>query len=406
MEKKIYIDKLINYIMLICTLYLGQLGVIVCVKYVEYASVIILAGCLIPILIGIPFFIVKRVNVSVFEIVIGLLLILNYFLTMLLNHDYRIAYGLMTLNVLDAVFYSMLYKREDFYKAYIYIMATIIIMSGVATYLILPCFREFLTSFHNSNQELFWDLWFAFPLEGDGMYRLNCIWNEPGIFAVYTMFALLLAFFYVDTNVFIKVVLVLGMLLSGSSTGYVVLLLVMGTYVLDEIIKRRRWRIMIWFALIGIALILGCYYVFTEQFMYVISKYSVHNISFIGRFAPMLYNMECWLKSPIWGNGFSEGFFRVNNFLYQGVLFCNTSTTTNLFNQFGFFVPVMSILASCRIAAISKKNILVMILIFFILVLGVNFEDQTLDAFYVIMLFSVFMKDDEKVTNKRACCES
>jgi hypothetical protein len=156
-------------------------------------------------------------------------------------------------------------------------------------------------------------------------------------------------------------------------------------------LKKNNIMILIVFIVAGILGVGIMYMLMPEAMEDIIGKYQFSSLNLAGRLAPMIYNMDKWRTSPLYGLGFHEGDFRVNYKIYRGVLFANTSTTTLLFHNFGFLLPLLSIISSWKISSLKKANKIIVLLLTFTLVLGVNFENQVLDQIYTIILFTVFM---------------
>lgn len=402
--KKINIDSCLKHLLMFCFLYLGQWSVINYAKYARFSTLVLLLEFGIGVGVFAYAFCVKGKKISFSTLGVGGVCITNYIITMVINADWRKGYVLLTMNIISAIFFTALCKRREFYRIYTNCIAMIMIVAMIATYLVLPFAASYLSIVTNGNAN-YYDMAIAYPIIHAEAYRLNAIWTEPGIAAVYIMFALFFELLILNTRKLVCLILVLAMLCTRSSTGYVLLLMVLGTYILKQILEKKMLMVLIWGCGAGALALLALYVVVPDMMTELLNKYNPNSINFIGRFAPIIYNLDMWRTSPLFGGGFQEGYFRVNYKIYRGVLFANTSTTTLLLQQFGFLLPVLSIVASWKISSTGKNSKLITVLMTIILLLGVNFENQTLDTVYTIILFSALMplegiENDENIIIK------
>jgi hypothetical protein len=337
------------------------------------------------------FFCVKGNKLSGNAIIIGGICILNYLITMIANHDWRGSYALLCMNIMTAIAFAVIYERTEFYTIYVNCIAFVSVLCIIATYVIVPLFSNIIPMTGAENGSTYYNLILSYPLLEAGKHRLNIIWTEPGLAAAYLMFALIFELFLLKPRRSISLILILAMICTMSSTGYVLLMMIIATFALEQMLKKNNIMILIVFIVAGILGVGIMYMLMPEAMEDIIGKYQFSSLNLAGRLAPMIYNMDKWRTSPLYGLGFHEGDFRVNYKIYRGVLFANTSTTTLLFHNFGFLLPLLSIISSWKISSLKKANKIIVLLLTFTLVLGVNFENQVLDQIYTIILFTVFM---------------
>lgn len=404
--KKINVDKTMKYLLLLLLFYFGQTGTLNYAKFPAYSFFILTGMFMVGMAAFLYFFIRKSTKVSYKAIMLGGICILNFLLTMVINRDFRGSYALLVMNILLAVAFTGIYERREFYEMYTNCILFISVISMAATYIILPLAQSHIPVIQTGGEIKYYDMLLAYPLIHVESYRLNGIWTEPGMFAAYLMFALVFALFFNKKNKVKCAVLILAMLFTRSSTGYAILMMILGIYILKQLRDNHK---LIQVVYILIACCIGFVVIYialpgpVEQ---ILSKFQTNSINFIGRFAPMLYNMDMWTTSPLFGVGFHEGMFRVNYKIYRGVLFANTSTTTLLFHNFGLFIPVLSVAATWKLSKTCREHWLIVLLLTMTMVLGVNFENQVLDQIYSILLFSIFMplkereKQNENIADK------
>ena len=403
---RIDIDKSIKYILMLLMFYSGQLTVMNYTMFssASYSRLIMMGMFMVVMGIFAYYFVKCHKTINYVCILCGSMCIVNYILSMILNRDWRGSYVLLVMNILTAVSLTAIFDRREFYAIYVNCMVFFSVIGIIATYGIVPFLASYLPTVQASNGALYYNLVLVYPLSLSGAeaYRMNCIWTEPGVLAAYLMFALIFGLFFVKSGVVKNFILILAMLCARSSTGYVLLILIIGTFVLKQILDTHNFSLLIVIALSVIAAGTVVYMLMPDAVDAILYKYQINSIYFIGRIAPMIYNMDMWTRSPLFGLGFEEGAFRVNYKIYRGVLFANTSTTTLLFHNFGFVLPVMSMLASWRLSRVVRERWIISFLLAAILILGVNFENQVLDQFYCIILFSIFMPMKEEQENESA----
>lgn len=397
---RINLEKTIKYILVLLFFYFSQVGAICYARFPAYANILMIGVFAVTMLIFGFSFAVMGKKVDFRCLVCGGICIINYAASMVANRDWRGSYALLCMNILTAVAFTAIFERKEFYKVYVDCTVFVSVAGIIATYVVLPVAASHIPIIETGGGIRYYDMGLAYPLIHVESHRLNAVWTEPGVFAAYLMFALIFSLFFVKVGKVKLGILIAAMLLTRSGTGYVLLVLIFGTYVLRYMLENKNLSLLFIALLSAAAVGIAGYLLFPDEVAVVLSKFQINSMNFIGRLAPMIYNMDVWTTSPLLGAGFHEGMFRVNYKIYRGVLFSNTSTTTLLFHNFGFVVPTMSMLASWRLGRQAEGHRLIALLLAFILILGVNFENQVLDQMYCIILFSIFMPEKERGGNE------
>ncbi|MDR2043941.1 MAG: O-antigen ligase family protein [Clostridium sp.] len=388
-----------KHLLVLLVLYFNQMSAYVSVKYASYGNLIMCGMfALAAAAFGYAFF-ARRARLSWQAMALVLVLSANLCLSMAFNGDLRGGYVLLAMNLAEALFFTALFSREEFYRVYVNCLVVLSVLTFLTTYLAVPLLR--LPILLPDTGARYYDAWVTLPQILPDELRLNAVWFEPGVYALYLGFALVLELFLNTSPSWFKVgVLTAAMLGTTSSTGYVVLALLFCVLVADRIFRNRRSvRKML---ALSAAVLLACFavawFVPLEALERTFSKYDFRSLNFIGRFAPMLYNLEQGLRSPLFGLGFySERGFRVYYPFYKGMLYSNTATTFQFFHFFGFAFPLFTCYASWKMACAGRhKSLPVRLALAGILILNVNFESVVLDQVYMILLFSFFMKSEGK----------
>ena len=333
----------------------------------------------------------------------GLVLLsgLNILFTSFVN-GYMNGYMLLFLELLLALACIRLYTRREFLESYIFVMKLLAVYAIVIGIInaTMPSLLNVFTTYISSNREIYYDAIFAFQLAST--QRINSIWGEPGMLSVFLIFAIAFECFYVDRpiNYFTFTVLTLAEVLTFSSAGYVCLALIMAATLVSANRGSNERKVA---SIMLVACIILYFAIENVAWMQTMIQGSVNkltnsdDLAFIGRLAPILYNMQEGVKSPFWGNGMEGQGFYVDFSFYSGILYCNTSTTTYLFNVFGIIISSISVYLTWRLIKLTKqRGLLFRILLFIVLILNVNAQAVHIDQVYWIILFLPFMWNSEQ----------
>lgn len=390
----INLNKLLKYIMVLSVLYFSQTGVITYAKYPKYSNYVMILSFLFVMIVFALKVIYLKIGIPAWAVWWGIICILLYMITMIITEDYRTGYILLVMNILLGIAFCSIYSREEFYQIFVNCMVGISILGMVSSYILLPFLKSGIPVISNESAQ-YYDLVLSYQIIIPEKNRLNIVWTEPGVLAVYLSFALILAFFLTKkVRVWKKAVLLLAMICTQSSSGYVFMILILGTWFIEKVVNRTDIKKMI---LLVCAMVVGAItlsIVFANELSIILDKFNWYSMEFIGRFGPIVYNLDRGIHSPLWGWGFQEGRFYLKYSFYTGTLFCNTSTTTQLFHYFGMIIPLFTVIASFFITGTKKTKWYIRILLTFILLLSVNFESLVLDQIYTVFLFSIFMKGE------------
>lgn len=384
----VYVQKY-KLIILFLNIYFSVNSFVLAVKYSVWSNQIMIAVVLLTAIVSV----IKGNNpVSQNGIVLLILAFLNIMCTAFI-YGYTGGYMLFCLNFILIVSILHLYTKEEFIESFVKIMCFLSIfalISGILS-IVAPSVLGLFGQYRNSVFDVYADMFFAF--QNTSVIRINSIWGEAGMYAVFLIFALFFETFNCNKEPSFRRILILSgaLLLTFSTTGLVCYLL----YVVALAFNRGRFQGRLLWGMGGIALLalvlINNVEVIQMQFVTAGSKLSSDDISFIGRFAPIIYNIQEGLKNPIFGQGMTSGKFYVDYSFYQGFLACDTSTTTALFKNFGLLLPSITVFLSFRLARNETQTAMATIVSFVLLLVNVNTQNLIYDQIYWSILFVPFM---------------
>lgn len=380
--------------LLFLTVYFSCNSFVLAVKFENYSTYLMI---ILTLVVGMVALMRGYYNISNNAVFFILICAFNIGLTIILN-GYMAAYMLLLLNFILVVSYIRIYTKQEFYESYISVMKFLSIIAIIVG-LINSFAPELLSVFPlvRGSVSSYRDLLFA--LQISNAVRINSIWGEPGMFSVFLVFALIFEGFYVNRKIKIVnyVIFVTAITLTFSTNGLICLTLILLALILNRNQNAKENRILLVTIVLVVCMIYAINNVdwFKEQILASSSKLNQDDISFVGRLAPILYNIIEGIKSPVAGHGLKGGSFYVDFSFYTGTLFCNTSTTTFLFFTFGILFSGVTVYLMWKIV---KNNMFINskiteFLLFVIILINVNTQAVHLDQIYYIILFSVFMNE-------------
>ena len=405
------IRKLLLFISIYCT----QTSFALNLMFPERINSIMIASTLLIFVVLIILYKSIQIRLATILLFVSLCMVL----TALTNQHYSGGYVIVIMGFFQAMMFVSAYNRENFYEDYISIMVFLGLFSLVASLLVYNNWLGINGVFPvliNSVGDRYLNFLIAIPSITLSMFRVNGIWGEAGMFGVYLVFALLMELFYVHRppkpqNI---ILLLLISILTLSATVFVVIALTCVTYYFT--VKRADFlsKLKYIFVLIPIIVIvvLLISYFSPGAFNAVFSKYDVNNISFIGRAAPIVYNISQWTDKPIFGNGLSLNLGEAFELMvFRGQFYrirFNTTTSLIILNYFG--IPMFCLhlflvfrFSRCHNWRAFKFGWLSRTIVLMIIVLiNINTQDVELDQTMSLLLMSSFMKEGD---NKGEACE-
>lgn len=387
-NEKIPIYKII---LLFLVIYFSSNSFVLAVKYEAKSTVLMFL--IVVLAVGITL-IKGWYHVSQDMLFLMIVMTVNIAMTIIAT-GYLNAYFLLILIFILAISAVHLYSRQEFYEAYILNMKVIALCSVIVGIIqnVSPGMLNVFKTYGMPNGGAYRDVFLCF--QNVGLMRINGIWGEAGMFSVFLIFAMIMECFFVNREVKISnyVIFVVAVALTFSTNGIICLTLLLITILLQKKQSKHMYKVII----ITIVLLVIFYVVikilpdFSDLFTASLSKLDSEDISFAGRMAPILYNLEEGVKSLVWGNGIKGGRFYVDYSFYSGPLYCNTSTTTFLFSSFGIIFCTATVYLTYRFVKSANRVQWVSIMLFIIIMLNINTQAVHLDQIYYLILFSSYM---------------
>ncbi len=386
-----------KFFIMLFTVYFSCNSFVLAIKYESYTTLIMTALTVVMFVIAIFAGRNQMPREAFFLMLLGGI---NLGLTTLAN-GYTNAYMLLVLNFVLCFAYIRLFSRQEFYENFILVMRLLAVFAvtvGVVN-IVVPQLFGGVNAYESSTGYVYYDLILSFQsVEGT---RINSIWGEPGMFAVFLIFALILEGFYVERELRVAncIIFIAAIILTFSAAGIICLIIVLAAMLLRKNQSSGTVKILAAFLGVLILAVLAYNYLpwFQEALDHSLGKLSSEEMSFTGRIAPIFHNLKVGVQSILWGQGLQGGRFYVEFMDYHGYLFCNTSTTTFLFASFGLTLAGITIYLTAKLSGLcQQQSIWVKLLLFIVLLINVNTQAVHLDQIYWLLLFSVFM-DRKKV---------
>jgi len=357
-------------------------------KYYDRANIIMVIVAIIYTVASVAF---GRNSINNNIQIVVLFITLNVLMTCLI-YGYTGGYFMILLDLVICLATIRLFTKEEFYNAYTFIielLSVLAIVVGVISVFIPDILRP-LKHYSLSVGSTYADAFLCFQMVG--AKRINSIWGEPGMYAVFLILAIFFELFNSNKTVNIRkmVIFSIAMLFTFSPTGYVCYFLLLVAYLLNEKFNTNKLIVFIVVAIVFLAVSLLD--IAKEQMETAVDKLFSENISFVGRVAPIYHNLKLGFKNPIFGTGISSAEkFYVEFLSYRGYLLCNTSTTTFIFKTFGIFIPTVWIVSYWKIACGSTKKLLARFFVFIALLININTQNVTYDQIIWITLIIPFL---------------
>lgn len=222
--------------------------------------------------------------------------------------------------------------------------------------------------------------------------RNQAIFWEPGLFAGFCIMALCLEIaFREKPNIWKIIILVLGILTSGSSSG-IILLVLIAVIAVERFLRNSRLRVLVEFSiaisfLIALLLLPLALDYLATAFPGVFGKLVGDEVTTTTRLAAPLVNMSIFLQNPIFGSGIhgaNEAFTSVKT-VYG--IDSQTSTSTYLMAAFGIAGVVMNIVLLLALAKSRMINHAQKVFVIVLFIVLINMEPYQELAFLWILLF-------------------
>ncbi len=354
---------------------------------------------ILSLLLAITFFIKQS---SLFfdlkTIMIYFLFIISILLTMIVSKDFSGGYFFILLLIFTSLFFNSFIDKIFFYKTFLIFTLIISCFSIISrlVFIINPTFiqNNFIVV-TNSENVSFYNLFFSFLVDYVSYFRVFGIYREPGVFAFFLIIALVfnLFLFTLKTQLLISLIIITAIIMTGSTPGYLSLLLVILAYFYNEIflVKRIKLFYFLLFPIIGFF----TFIYLSEVIFDAISKLSFENSSLIIRLFSIYSNFQVGIINPFNGVGITKGlgvlyrdYLSENLFNYSFTSTDNTSTHGAMFASFGSLFTFLFLILNLKFVISFSKNLIIASLILVSIILSLNSQLYLYSEVTYILFFS------------------
>ena len=300
---------------------------------------------------------------SGFFIFTVLMLMSAFFIT----EDNINAYLFKIAMIIGGYYGAQLFSFEEFYHAFRRIMF-ILMLAAILLYVmkLTGVGYSALPEDHISTGVEFSTIGLA-NMYNNTFYRIpraTSIFWEPGVYAAYLNILLLLELFYHEKidNKYVLLVLV-SIALTTSTTGYIVLILILIAYILTRHTDQLRGKILIFILLAILILVITV----NETFLYQLtSKVTDNSESFKNRWLSIAGNILVIKEAPLFGLGPTKSQIILESYIRsQGGVrsFNNLNTILGNYAMFGLLPFLYYVFHLIKFCFSLKSNLIVKILI-------------------------------------------
>lgn len=272
------------------------------------------------------------------------------FLSAVYNDNLIIGYGLRIIIMGAGFLFAVVYSEDKFmyiFEKILYVIALGSLVLSVFRFLIPALFAIFPT-INNVQSYPFYNAFICVFPQWDYMFRLFGPFREPGVFQIYLNLALL---FFIKLNGYLtfkrSIVYIAAIILTFSTTGYIVLLFTLLYYFFKNESKgSKTQKHIIIFFILSLIVILSLYTTLFSADSIVFGKLInfEESKSGIARFSSVFGNLSIFASSPIFGVGITNLPDMFIDYCYQHYAFANTSNTSTIFVPFATFGLLYGIL--------------------------------------------------------------
>lgn len=319
------------------------------------------------------------------------------FISSLFNSDIRL--GLVykcTILLLSCLVtrYIDIKKFSNIFLDIIYIIAVVSIVCTLALMLV-PSIFSFAPEIVNSGENTFSNLiLYVFPTDLDKVRNYG-IFREPGVFQMYISIALIFLIYYSNEFSLKKfVVLILSIILTFSTTGYIALFAIICLYFINNrtkyTISSKNKLLVIIFMLVGIAYVTTKTDLLSSEGMVFDKLSNTERHTTLARMSSVTSNIKMWEESPLLGVGLqkAEDLFPILSLKDYGFASQhNTNTFLAELATFGLFYFLLFFFGIIFISKYIGLKTTERCLIFTVLLILSIGEKLTFSPFFFLMVF-------------------
>lgn len=346
----------------------------------------ILPDLLFLTIILIWFFKRKNLRMNLHHLSCFLFIFFSLGVMMLVNNDYSLNNIYEVIQLSLAFLLVMFINRDDFERALyncVLVLCSFSLFSYVLTYFFPSIIRVFPTVENTANLTFHFLGLSVVPNTylSSSIVRNFGIFREPGVFVCFIGIAYALGKKNNLISLFAIIVFSLTLITTLSTTGYVVLLLLFLTFIIE---KKSLSLFFLSIILVGLfVLILKLNTNLLDIDGPVFAKFLWHTSSYNARFGSISQNIELIKLHPIFGAGWEESkAFFLSSYLSTH----NTNTYLFFFSCYGFFVGTAYTLGLIK-SFIIKNEYILSILLLLIVFVALSGERICFDISLLMLIF-------------------
>jgi hypothetical protein len=314
-------------------------------------------------------------------------------ITSITNVDPSLGYIYFYVLLMSVYIFTIVCDGESFTKAYVRVILMLSVFAIITHFFYIYGLESLIERFPvYKNVNDFNIRFFGFSaILTDNYPRLWSIFREPSVAAIYICLALLLSLTRVDRKISHIVILSVAVMLTESSSGIIVLLL------LWSLIPRKTVSRLIISSVIGC---LAIYAITSIEFgtFVALDKFSSSSAahgSFLARYASIVVNADIFFNNPFFGIGlghYSEAYERIG-LEYLGISLDTKGASTNtIMSQLAIYgligtIPLFVLLANLVKKLANNRFEYLVILVAVILLL--SSQDLRNSLLFYVCLFSM-----------------
>ncbi|MBA4310823.1 MAG: hypothetical protein C0425_10890 [Chlorobiaceae bacterium] len=325
-------------------------------------------------------------------------------ISIIYNQDYSIENFYFIFAISSAFFLTSVINQNQLYRYYIKIMMFISVYSLLATYILLPLQMNSVINWFSTYESYlgtpFLNMVFTYSVAWEGVIRNQGIFREPGVFQFYLLIALMIELFYfkaIRKNIiFIFSVTILSTFSTVGIICYLILIsLKFNRRNITNIFKFRQNKYLISIVILIVIVLQNSSVSLLVKRAFEKLFGEGENVSSVVRVESILNNLEASIISPIFGNGFVNGFKYIQNNLIEYAGNDITGTNFSYIMALGIISGLLILFMMLQFTqSINGKNAKSIILLF-ILLLSLNTQNLVYSSMLWIFLFSSYTRSDE-----------
>lgn len=319
---------------------------------------------------------------------------------------------ILAMVIISAFICVNIFTFEEYIHGYIYTLLFFSIMSLVGLYIFMPMviykgYDFFPTVFNKFNVPMV-DMGLFYGIKRSGIQRNYGIFREPGVYQFFLLVGISAELFFVkrqkNIKKYIVIIFIITMLSTISTTGLVLLMLIIIAYVFNKSDNKLFMKFMSMLLLVlGIYLIIRFifpdYYMYLKMFTFEKFNKNTDNISFTVRGESIKNLIKASFMRPLLGWQLENGYnYIIRNFINYGN---NDITGTFLIICMALGLPIgitciFQFYRFCSYLNYSNKNNLTILFIFLALFLSVNTQNLVMNNILWTLIFAPYMSANIK----------